>query len=154
MPGACRAIVVSLSTLLACGCMRAVAADVAAKPPLQLKLASAPAAPAQVLQHSAMAPTMRSARATRFRVKEPSLGERALSSLLDDADHQAASSPVATDGASFRFNRRGNAGRAIAQGYNNMCDAVSRKVWDDPKGKRVKFDVAGKPGVGIEIPLP
>ena len=34
-----------------------------------------------------------------------------------------------------------------------MCDNVSAKLWDDPDGKRVRFDIAGKPGVGVEIPL-
>jgi hypothetical protein len=148
MPGPRRAIALSLSTLLACGCGAALAADPAAKRPLQLKLASAPAT--QSLVH---VPTAAPSRPARFRVREASLGERALSSLLDDADTQATTSTSQADGASFRFNRRGNAGRDLAQGYNNVCDAVSRKVWDDPKGKRVKFDVAGKPGVGIEIPL-
>jgi len=151
MPGPCRAIVVSLSTLLGCGCGHAFAADLAVKQPLQLKLATAPTSAPRMLHD----PGTRAdaARPARFRVKEASLGERAITSLLEDADKQADMSPAPADGASFRFNRRGNAGRAIAQGYNNMCDAVSRKVWDDPNGKRIKFDVAGKPGVGIEIPL-
>ena len=149
MPGTRRAIAPFLSALLGLGCGSALAAEPAAKPPLQLKLASAPAPMA--LTRSA-SPHGNGPRAARFRVAEPSLGERALSSLLDDA-HDRAQGETPSDGASFRFNRRGHAGRDIAQGYNNMCEAVSRKVWDDPKGKRVKFDVAGKPGVGIEIPL-
>ena len=156
MLGPCRAIALSLGTLLACGATGAFAADGVAKRPLQLKFAS----PASSILSAGPAPAMLSTRGatrgtprgTRFRVKDPSLGERALSSLLDDAD-QAAQAPTTTDGATFRFNRTGNAGRAIAQGYKNVCDTVSRKVWDDPNGKRVKFDVAGKPGVGIEIPL-
>jgi hypothetical protein len=148
MPGSHRAIALSLSTLLACGCAGAYAAEPSAKRPLQLKLASAPAPQAMARSASPGA-----ARATRFRVAEPSLGERALSSLLDDAHDQAELTPAPADGATFRFRRQGHAGRDIAQGYNNMCEAVSKKVWDDPKGKRVKFDVAGKPGVGIEIPL-
>ena len=148
MPGPRRAIALSLSTLLACGSVGAPAAE-PGKRPLQLKLSSTPAvaAPARI-QPTA---STRAPRGPRFRTVDPSLGERALASLLDNADEQAMS-PTA-DGATFRFKRRGNAGRDIAQGYNNLCETVSRKVWDDPNGKRVKFDVAGKPGVGIEIPL-
>lgn len=62
-----------------------------------------------------------------------------------------------SDASPFRFRRQGNRGselgRDLRRGYQNMCDNVSRKVWDDPNGKRVKFDVAGKPGVAFEIPI-
>ena len=143
MPGPCRAIVLSLSTLLACGAGVAHAAD-PAKRPLQLKLSATPG-------HAPVRSQVRGpARATRFRAVDENLGERALASLLDGAEDQAA---TPTDGGTFQFKRRGNVGRDLAHGYKDMCDAVSRKVWDDPNGKRVKFDVAGKPGVGIEIPL-
>lgn len=143
MPGSYRAIVLSLSTLLACGGV-AHAAD-PTKRPLQLKLSSTPSS--APMRSQVRGP----ARANRFRTTDQSLGERALASLLDGAEQQAAATP--TDGGTFQFKRRGDVGRDVAQGYNAMCDAVSRKVWDDPNGKRVKFDVAGKPGVGIEIPL-
>lgn len=149
MPGPCRAFALSLTTLLACGCGDAFAADPAAKRPLQLGLSATPAALPASRGRIGANPN---ARAPRFRVAQASLGERALTSLLDDAQDSAVE-PASAEGASFRFNRRGNAGRDLAQGYNNLCENVSRKVWDDPKGKRVKFDVAGKPGVGIEIPL-
>jgi hypothetical protein len=113
--------------------------------PLKLKLNSS----------SAMAP-LRTARNPRrpahFQTAPPSLSQRALQSLLQDADDDAA--PAATgNGAQFRFKHRGDAGRDIAAGYNSVCDSVSRKVWDEPDGKRVRFDIAGKPGVGVEIPL-
>lgn len=146
MPGPCRAIVLSLSTLLACGGGFAHAAD-PAKRPLQLKLSAAPASAPAPVRAQVRAP----ARATRFRTVDQNLGERALASLLDGSEEQAAAAPA--DGGTFQFKRRGNVGRDLAHGYKDMCDAVSRKVWDDPNGKRVKFDVAGKPGVGIEIPL-
>lgn len=151
MPGPCRAIVLSLSTLFAIGCGDAFAATAVGKRPLQLKLSSAPAAASMRAPVRAQV-AGNGTRAPRFRVADRSLGERALQSLMDDADEQAAMA-ASSDGASFRFKRRSNAGRDLAQGYNNLCENVSRKVWDDPNGKRVKFDVAGKPGVGIEIPL-
>ena len=145
MPGRYLAIVLSISTLLAFGGGLAHAAD-PGKRPLQLKLSAAPAT----------APVRAQARgparaATRFRTTDQNLGERALESLLGGAEESAATSTA--DGGTFQFKRRGNVGRDLAHGYKDMCDAVSRKVWDDPDGKRVKFDVAGKPGVGIEIPL-
>jgi hypothetical protein len=157
MPGSRRAIALSISALLACGCADVLAADGSSKRPLQLQLASAPSTAlplAPLASPASRRRTTDSRGASHFRVAEPSLGERALTSLLDDADKQATASPAAgSESATFRFNRSGNAGRDLARGYNNMCDAVSRKLWDDPNGKRVKFDVAGKPGVAIEIPL-
>lgn len=147
MPGSCRVIALGFpALLLACAAGHASASD-PAKRPLQLKLGAA--------SHTALPVRQRvhgDPRPVRFKVAEPGLSQRALESLLADADSQAHDASAAP-GATFRFNRRGHVGRDLAQGYNNMCEAVSRKVWDDPNGKRVKFDVAGKPGVGVEIPL-
>lgn len=147
MPGSIRLIALTLAALLlACAAGQAVASD-QAKRPLQLKLGTAPqvAMPVRSIQGAP--------RPVRFKVAEPGLSQRAIESLLADADSQAADSASGPADASFRFNRRGHVGRDLAQGYNTMCEAVSRKVWDDPNGKRVKFDVAGKPGLGVEIPL-
>jgi hypothetical protein len=87
-----------------------------------------------------------------FHEARPSLSQRAFQSLLENA---AEDEPATGDeaGETFRFERRGNAGRNISQGYKRMCANVSAKIWDDPNGKRVKFDIAGKPGVAVEIPL-
>ena len=149
MPGPCRrAIALTFPPLLlACAAGHSDASD-PGKRPLQLKLGAAPVS-ALPSRTRAQAP----ARHVRFKVAEPGLSERALESLLADADTRADANTSATSGATFRFERRSHVGRDLAQGYNAMCDAVSRKVWDDPRGKRLKFDVAGKPGVGIEIPL-
>ncbi len=86
---------------------------------------------------------------------EPSLPIRALQSVLFTADSErepvrASSRQAAVE---FRFERRGPAIKNLARGYRRMCDSVSRKLWDDPNGRRIKFDIAGKPGVGIEIPI-
>jgi hypothetical protein len=148
MPGRCRVLALTLpALLLACAAGQADASGTG-KRPLQLKLGAAPATslPARTRVQGP-------ARHVRFKVAEPGLSQRALESLLADADSQAEASSSSPSGATFRFERRGHVGRDLAQGYNAMCDAVSRKVWDDPNGKRLKFDVAGKPGVGVEIPL-
>ena len=133
----------ALVVLLAIAPASVLAAD--KNPPLKLKLNSS----------SASAP-IRSARTprrpARFQQATPSLSQRALQSLLLDADEDAAVA-AGDNSAQFRFKRRGDAGRDLAAGYNTMCDNVSRKVWDDPDGKRVRFDIAGKPGVAVEIPL-
>jgi hypothetical protein len=113
--------------------------------PLKLKLSA----------NSAMAP-LRTARnprrPARFQTVAPSLSQRALQSLLQDANDEATPA-AASNNAQFRFKRRGDAGRDLAAGYNAMCDNVSQKLWDEPDGKRVRFDIAGKPGVAVEIPL-
>ena len=82
----------------------------------------------------------------------PSRGQLALQGLLANASEDEPS-VIDQPGENFRFERSGNAGRNISQGYKRMCDNVSAKLWDDPDGKRVKFDIAGKPGVAVEIPL-
>lgn len=149
MPGPCRRVIALTfpALLLACTAGPADASDTG-KRPLQLKLGAAPMSNLPT-RTRVQGPT----RHIRFKIAEPRLSERALESLLADADSRADANTSATAGATFRFERRSHVGRDLAQGYNAMCEAVSRKVWDDPRGKRLKFDVAGKPGVGVEIPL-
>jgi hypothetical protein len=54
----------------------------------------------------------------------------------------------------FRFEHRGgNVTREIPRGYNRMCDALSVHIWNQPDGKRLCFDVRGKPGISISIPI-
>lgn len=91
-------------------------------------------------------------RGPRFQQAPPSLSQRALQSLLDNAEQDSGPAGSA-DEAMFRFERRGSAGRDLSQGYKAMCQNASEKLWDEPNGKRVKFDIAGKPGVAIEIPI-
>ena len=84
-----------------------------------------------------------------------SVRQQALQGLLSPPEQ--AEAPSSRDASPFRFRRQGNVGsevgRDLGHGYRTMCDNVSRKVWDDPNGRRVKFDVAGKPGVAFEIPI-
>ena len=63
---------------------------------------------------------------------------------------------TATDyqqGGAFRFERRGAIPRDFRRGYNRMCDALSGHIWNQPDGKRLCFDVRGKPGLSIQIPI-
>jgi hypothetical protein len=149
----CNAVGLSLLALLA---LAPGAAWCQAKPasPLQLKFpaSAGTAAPASLAHSHPITVANGVRRGPRFQQAEPSLSQRALQSLLDNADIE---SPAATaqDGATFRFERRGSAGRDLSQSYKAMCQRASEKLWDDPNGKRVKFDIAGKPGVAIEIPL-
>ena len=53
----------------------------------------------------------------------------------------------------LKFDKRGHLARDIKRGYRRMGERVAGKLFDDPRGKRVVFDIAGKPGVGIEIPI-
>jgi hypothetical protein len=81
-----------------------------------------------------------------------SLGRQALENVLDPAV-ASLDSERAEGKLQLKFQKRGNAFRDLNKGYREMCDRVSQKLWDDPNGKRVRFDVAGKPGFGIEIPV-
>lgn len=124
--------------------------------PLKLKLnsnaASSVTAKPTIARASSSNPGNSGRRGPRFQQAPPSLSQRALQSLLDSAEQDSASDGT-SDESLFRFERRGSAGRDLSQGYKAMCQNASEKLWDEPNGKRVKFDIAGKPGVAIEIPL-
>lgn len=131
--------------------------------PLQLGIASSFSPPARAdrqpgLRPSALepAPTPAAGRRTAGPIDaEKSLRQRALQSVLDapdvTLDESSAGSEKSTD--QFRFQRHGSALRNFSRGYKDVCAKVSSKIWDDPNGRRIKFDIAGKPGVAIEIPL-
>lgn len=157
----CRCAVLGFS-LLGAMCLvpqTARGSDQPGKRPLQLGLAAS-AAPVRKLERVAAAtnrarPDARHGR--RFFAAEPSLQEKAFQSLLagteqDDLGNESGNQ-AANPEARFRFERQGSAVRQLSSGYRNLCATVSSKVWDDPDGKRIKFDVAGKPGVAVEIPL-
>jgi hypothetical protein len=48
---------------------------------------------------------------------------------------------------------RDSLGGGIRRSYNQFCDNLSARVWDNPNGRRLSFDIHGKPGVAVEIPL-
>jgi hypothetical protein len=147
-------IAVLLGSVMPCV---ASAAEPAAAP-LQLALAGGLERPPEPLvRHEARADradrlAMRRATAPNAPLPRESVGQRALQGMLE-ASESAPLPAAEQEAATFRFRKQGNAGRDIQQGYKDMCDRVSRKLWDDPNGKRIKFDVAGKPGVAFEIPL-
>ena len=53
----------------------------------------------------------------------------------------------------LRFKKPVHLARDIKRGYRNMGEKLARKAFDDPRGKRIVFDVDGRVGVGIEITL-
>jgi hypothetical protein len=133
-------------------------ADESGAKPLRLALATVPAAPVQARNQAQLRPdlgrTGAGHRAARLDQRDPSLGQRALLSVLDEAETvDAELAQAGSGGGRFQFERRGSAGRDISRGYKDMCAKVSNKLWDDPAGRRVKFDIAGKPGVALVIPL-
>lgn len=85
----------------------------------------------------------------------PPLSQRAIESILDPPAPALAAVDETPSGGqmNLRFQKRGNAFRDLSKGYREMCDKASAKLWDEPNGKRVRFDVRGKPGIGIEIPI-
>jgi hypothetical protein len=71
---------------------------------------------------------------------------------LEDSDTVATTLPTAGY-PQLRFKKRSSLDRDIKRGYRNMGENLAKKVFDDPRGKRIVFDVEGKPGVGLEIPI-
>jgi hypothetical protein len=53
----------------------------------------------------------------------------------------------------LRFKKQGAVARDIKRGYRAMGQNLAKKMFDDPRGKRIVFDIEGKPGVGMEIAL-
>ena len=134
--------------------------------PLQLDLAApAPRSlPAETPRRPALVATTRSpliapafrrapTREAVLHARAQDLGERALENVLDPATPRALEEDRGEGQLQLKFNKRGNAFRDLNRSYREMCDRVSQKIWDDPNGKRVRFDVAGKPGIGVEIPV-
>jgi hypothetical protein len=80
------------------------------------------------------------------------LGRQALQNVLD-SDAMPMDEQRGEGDMQLKFNKRGNAFGDFNKGYRKICDNVSRKIWDDPNGKRIRFDVAGKPGIAFEIPV-
>ena len=80
------------------------------------------------------------------------LGRQALRNVLDQ-DATPLDEPPGEGQLQLKFSKRGNAFGDFNKSYRKICDNVSRKIWDDPNGKRIRFDVAGKPGIAFEIPV-
>ena len=152
------------------GRVRTIAAT--ATLPLLLALASGPAladgtgatanfAP-PVAAHAGSAPsstrarpqgTFRPARSGAVSPATQQIRERALQGLLADAPDAAFDEAPRDGQLDLRFHRRGNAFKDLQGSYREMCNRVSQKIWNEPSGKKVRFDVAGKPGFGVEIPI-
>lgn len=43
--------------------------------------------------------------------------------------------------------------RRLRSNYRQLGERLASKLWDDPAGRRVKFDIEGRPGIGLEIPF-
>ena len=142
----------ALSLLLALASGPALAGGAGAAPDFAPRYAS-PAEFAQAPLRSRLQGTFRPARNAAPTPATHEIRERALQGLLADG-HDPAFEDAARDGQlKLRFNRRGNAFKDLQGSYREMCNRVSQKIWDEPNGKKVRFDVAGKPGFGIEIPI-
>ena len=84
----------------------------------------------------------------------PTLRQRALQSVLSASDpgvEDGGSDPTQAD--RFHFEHHGPPWRNLARTYKSLCATASAKIWDEPDGKLIRFDVAGKPGVGVEVPI-
>lgn len=153
------AVAVSVLGLLSLTPGQAACADFEARP-LQLRLAPSP----MPIVHQrtiggfpadSQSRSLDSAhRGAKFDQADPSLRERAFQSMLDqpeqnfdDVETSTGPSPI-----KLRFHKTGGH-RNLQRGYKDMCARVSSKIWDEPNGKRIKFDIAGKPGVAVVIPI-
>jgi hypothetical protein len=101
-------------------------------------------------------PTFRNApppRAPDAAERTRNLRQRALQSVLAATPEPALDEEQAEGRMQLHFQRRDNGLRDLNKSYRDLCNHVSEKIWDEPNGKRVRFDIAGKPGFGVEIPI-
>ena len=111
-----------------------------------------PPAPRNALARPAHATHRATRNDAAFAPATPRLRERAMQSVFE-APEPVLEERRGEGRMDLRFERRGNAFRDLRSGYREMCDKLSNKIWDEPNGKRVRFDIGGRPGVGVEIPL-
>jgi hypothetical protein len=71
---------------------------------------------------------------------------------LDPADTTTDATPAAGYPV-LHFQKRGHLARDIKRGYRNMGEKLARRVFDEPRGKRIVFDIEGRPGIGVEVPI-
>lgn len=154
------AVAMSVLGLLSLTPSQAACADFEERP-LQLRLA---APPSPIIQQRATIAGMpadtpsqtlsSTRRGAKFNHAQPSLRERAFQSMLAPPEQAFDDVPTSTGSApiEFRFHKTGGY-RDLQRGYKDMCATVSSKIWNEPNGKRIKFDVAGKPGVAVVIPI-
>ena len=155
----CAALGFSLVAVLALAPVPAVGIESGARP-LQLGLAATPTSSAHARSVELRAPNSRvrastTRRMPAFTPAEPSLTHRALQGVLDPPEQLVAEAAIGSPqpAVQFRFKRQGPALRDLSASYKDMCANVSDKIWDEPNGRRIKFDIAGKPGVAVVIPI-
>lgn len=156
----CRCVAVGLSLLGVLAPGSAGCVELGARP-LQLGLAAAPLSAAHGKSTMGSRPSSSRIHASAvrrmpgFTPAEPSLAHRALQGVLDRPEQMSDEASINTGqpAVQFRFKRRGPALRDLSVSYKDMCATVSDKLWDEPNGRRIKFDIAGKPGVAVVIPL-
>lgn len=129
------------------------------KPFVQARPAAAVAAPRPTSRHTFVAPRPQVLERDRRLTDRRESRQDVLSTLsvglltgFEDADTVTSTLPAAGY-PQLRFKKRSSLDRDIKRGYRNMGENLAKKVFDDPRGKRIVFDVEGKPGVGVEIPL-
>jgi hypothetical protein len=129
------------------------------QPLVQAHAASRPASPRPGSHASFIAPRPQVAERDRRLTDRRESREDVLSSLgvgLLTAPDDIDATTVTTPNAGYpqlRFKKQGHIARDIKRSYRNMGENLAKKMFDDPRGKRIVFDVNGKPGVGMEIAL-
>lgn len=41
----------------------------------------------------------------------------------------------------------------LRYGYRKLGEDLAARMWDNPRGRRVRFDIEGRPGLGLEVPF-
>jgi hypothetical protein len=41
----------------------------------------------------------------------------------------------------------------LRYGYRKLGEDMAARLWDNPRGKRIQFDIEGRPGLGLVIPF-
>lgn len=53
----------------------------------------------------------------------------------------------------FQMSSEERLDQRLRYGYRKLGEDLAARLWDNPRGKRVQFDIEGRPGLGLAIPF-
>lgn len=53
----------------------------------------------------------------------------------------------------FQMSAEARLDQRLRYGYRKLGEDMAARLWDNPRGRRVLFDIEGRPGLGLEVPF-
>lgn len=58
-----------------------------------------------------------------------------------------------TPATAFQMSSDERLDQRLRYGYRKLGEDLAARLWDNPRGRRVLFDIEGRPGLGLEVPF-